>query len=122
MESVSLRVEYKLDGASKFLSWKERVTLSLKEYDLWELVDKLVVPPTHPQDLEVHQKKEIKVEQVILDSMKDYLIPHFYEKKTAYEMFDSLRGLFQSTNMNRKKVLRNKLIYVKMSRYDNVTS
>jgi hypothetical protein len=38
------------------------------------------------------------------------------------EMFDALVGLFQSTNMNRKMVLRNKLRSVQMSRYDNVTS
>jgi len=37
-----------LDGASNFLSWKERVTLVLKEYDLWELVDKATSPPTNP--------------------------------------------------------------------------
>jgi hypothetical protein len=38
------------------------------------------------------------------------------------EMFDSLVGLFQSTNMNRKMVLRNKLRLVQMSRSDNVTN
>jgi hypothetical protein len=47
----TLRVEDRLDGASKFLSWKSRVTLALKEYDLWELVDKVVVPPTDPDRL-----------------------------------------------------------------------
>jgi hypothetical protein len=58
--STSLRVEDRLDGASNFLSWKERVTLDLKEYDLWELVDKVVVPLTYPTALEAHKKKEIK--------------------------------------------------------------
>jgi hypothetical protein len=37
-------------------------------------------------------------------------------------MFDALVGLFQSTNMNRKMVLRNKLISLQMSRSDNVTN
>jgi hypothetical protein len=55
--------------------------LALKEYDLWELVDKVVVPPIDPQALEAHEKKEIKVEWVILDSMKDHIIPHLSEKK-----------------------------------------
>jgi hypothetical protein len=72
--------------------------------------------------LAAHEKKEIKVERVILDSVKDHLIPHLSEKKTAKEMFDSLVGLFQSTNMNRKMVLRNRLISMQMSRSDNVTS
>jgi hypothetical protein len=60
METTPLRVEDRLDGASNFLSWKERVTLAFKEYDLWELVDKVVTPPTDPTTLEAHNKKEIK--------------------------------------------------------------
>jgi hypothetical protein len=59
---MPLRVEDKLDGASNSLSWKARVTLVLKECDLWELVDKVIVPLTDPEDLVVHQKKEIKIE------------------------------------------------------------
>jgi hypothetical protein len=81
MASTSLRVEDRLDGASNFLSWKARVTLALKEYDLWELVDKVVVPPTDPTTLAAHEKKEIKVERVILDSVKDHLIPHYPRRR-----------------------------------------
>jgi hypothetical protein len=122
MASTPLRVEDRLDGASNFLSWKARVTLALKEYDLWELVDKVVAPPTDLTTLEAHKKKEIKAERVLLDSVKDHLIPHLSEKKMTKEMFDALVGLFQSTNMNRKMVLRNKLRSVQMSRSDNVTN
>jgi hypothetical protein len=48
METTLLRVEDRLDGVSNFLSWKARVTLALKEYELWELVDKVVTSPTYP--------------------------------------------------------------------------
>jgi hypothetical protein len=54
--------------------------------------------------------------------MKDHIILHFYEKKTTKEMFDALIGLFQSTNMNMKMVLRSKFIWVQMSIYNNVTN
>jgi uncharacterized protein YehS (DUF1456 family) len=46
MTTTTLKVEDTLDGASNFLSWKVRVTLALKEYDLWELLDKVVTPLT----------------------------------------------------------------------------
>jgi hypothetical protein len=59
--------------------------------------------------LEAHRKKEIKVERVLLDFVKDPLIHHLTENKTSKEMFDSLVSLFQSNNMNRKMVSRNKL-------------
>jgi len=93
--------------------------LALKEYDIWELVDKVVVPPINLLALAAHEKKEIKDERVILDSMKDNIIPHLYEKKTTKDMFHVQVGLFQRTNMNRKMVLINKIRSVQMSRYDN---
>jgi hypothetical protein len=68
--------------------------LALKEYELWELVDKLVAPLTNLITLEAHNKKEIKSQRVILDSGKDHLIPHLSERKRAKEMFDALVGLF----------------------------
>jgi hypothetical protein len=94
----------------------------LKEYDLWELVDKSVTPLKDMTTLDAHNKKEVKVEIVLLDSVKDHLIPHLNEKKMTKEMFDSLLILFQSKNMNRKMILRNKLKLVQISRSDNVTS
>jgi hypothetical protein len=62
METTSLRVEYTLDGAYNFLYWKSRVTLALKEYGLWETVEKVVLPLINPQDLSVHKKKKIKAQ------------------------------------------------------------
>jgi hypothetical protein len=64
----------------------------------------------------------IKSERVILDSMKDHLIPHLPEKNMAKYIFNALVGLFQRTNMNKNNVLRNILRLVYMYRYDNVTN
>jgi hypothetical protein len=47
MAAISLRFEDQLDEASKFLSCKARVTLLLKEHDLWEIMEKVVPPPTN---------------------------------------------------------------------------
>jgi hypothetical protein len=93
METTPLRVEDILDGASNFLYWKKRVTLALKEYDLWELVDKVVVTSIDPVYLVVHEKKKIKSERVLLDSRKDHLIPHLYKKNMTKDMIYSLVGL-----------------------------
>jgi hypothetical protein len=120
--STSMSVENRLEGATNFLSWKEITTLALKKYDHWERVEKVVIPLTDPQDLVVQQKKDIKSHQVILDSVKDHLIPHLSKKNMAKEIIDSLVGLFHSNNMNRKMFLRNKLRSRNMFISDNVTS
>jgi hypothetical protein len=45
-----------------------------------------VAPTTDLVALDLHEVKEAKVQRIILDGVKDHLIPHLAEKKTAQEM------------------------------------
>jgi hypothetical protein len=45
MSASSIRFEDRLDGVSNFLPWKARVSLLLKEQDLWENVTKVLPVP-----------------------------------------------------------------------------
>ena len=45
----------------------------------------------------------VKAKRIIVDSMKDHLIPHVSSLKTYKEMFDSLTKLFEGKNINLKK-------------------
>ena len=51
---------------------------------------------------------------IILDAVKDHVIPHISTKNHGHEMWTALTGLFQSSNENRKMVLREKLKNIKM--------
>jgi hypothetical protein len=42
----------------------------------------------------VHKKKEVETKRMIMDAVKDHLIPCVFEKNTAKEMFDALVGLY----------------------------
>jgi hypothetical protein len=54
--------------------------------------------------------------------VKDHLIPHLSGKTTARDMWEALKGLFQSKNENHKMVLREKLRDTKMTGSDTVTT
>jgi hypothetical protein len=70
--------------------------------------------------LAAHKKKEVKAKQMILDAIKDHLIPHISVKKTTKEMFDALVSLYQSENIKRTMILQNKLRSIEMTRsYSN---
>jgi hypothetical protein len=97
----TLRVEDRLEGATNFRAWKARILLLLEEYDLKEYVEKVIPDPNDPQELAAHRKREVKAKWVLLDFVKDHLIPHIYEKKTTKEMYEALVGLYQSGNLNR---------------------
>jgi hypothetical protein len=71
--------------------------------------------------LVIHNKKNVKANQVIFIAMKDHLIPHISEKRTTKEMSDALVSLYQSENINRKMILRNKLRSMEMTKSDTVT-
>ena len=64
----------------------------------------------------------MKAKRIILDSVKEHIIPHVIGKDYACEMWESLRNLYQSSNQNKKMVLREKLRSTKMAREESVTS
>jgi hypothetical protein len=72
--------------------------------------------------LAAYTKKSIKAKRIILDAIKDHLIPHVIGKTNAYDMLESLTKLYQSTNENWKMVLREKLKSIKMTKAENVVT
>ena len=84
--------------------------LFLKESELWGIVESIVTNPvTIPSDAttnEAYEKKSINAQRILLDAIKDHVIPHISKKSNAYEMWDALTKLYQSSNESRKMVLR----------------
>jgi hypothetical protein len=64
------------------------------------------VVPTDATLIATYTKKSIKTKRIIIDAIKDHLIPHLTGKENAYDMWDFLTKLYQSTNENRNMVLR----------------
>ena len=80
----SLRVEDQLDGPSNFSAWKARVVLFLKESELWDIVDNtvanLITIPSDATTKAAYEKKNIKAQRILLDAIKDHIIPHISGK------------------------------------------
>jgi hypothetical protein len=123
---TGLRVDNRLDVATNFGAWKERMILLLQENELWDIVGNStphpIVVPTDATLLATYTKKSIKAKRFILDAIKDHLIPHLTGKTHAYDTWESLTKLYQSTNENRKMVLREKLKSIKMTKAENVVT
>ena len=82
----------------------------------------IVVPPTIDATKLTTFNKDIKAIRTILDATKDHVIPHISSKTRAFQMWDALTELFQSSNGNRKMVLREKLKSIKMAKGEVVIS
>jgi hypothetical protein len=75
-----------------------------------------------PIALDVHEVKEAKTQRIILDGVKDHLIPHLGEKKTTKEMWDALKGLYEAKNENWKMALQDKLHRARMVKGESVAT
>jgi hypothetical protein len=63
----------------------------------------------------------VKSRRIILDAVKNHLIPHIFEKSTR-EMFVVLMNIFQSNTANKKMVLRENLRDTEMIKSDTMTN
>jgi hypothetical protein len=121
--AACIRYEDRLDGISNYLQWKVRMSAILRENKLWSFVSTIVVvPTTDPIALDLHEVKEAKAQRLILDGVKDHLIPHLAEKKTTYEMWETLKNLYEAKNENQKMALKEKLHDTKMGKGESVAS
>jgi hypothetical protein len=122
MAYVGLRFADRLDGASNFCSWRERIGVGFEEQGVWKFVDNPPATPADPHQLAQHSKKDAKAKRIILEGVKDHIIPHLAGKKTAKEMWTAIIGLYQGTSEARKLVLRDKLRNIKMEKSESVVS
>ena len=76
------KVEDKLEGADNFRAWKYRISLTLEENDLDKYVNEEVPEPEGEKAKENHKKNMIRAKRIIVDSIKDNLIPQVSSLKT----------------------------------------
>ena len=53
---------------------------------------------------------------IVMDGLKDHIVPHLSGKKTALEMWKVLESLYQSKNENRRMVLQKRMRNTKMTK------
>eukprot|EP00253_Pinus_taeda_P024576 PITA_24576 len=81
-----------------------------------------VVVPADPVQLAEFNKKNAKTKRLILEGIKDHDILHVRGNTYAHEMWTALTSLYQSSNENRKMVLKEKLKAIKMAKADSATT
>jgi intergrase/recombinase len=117
---TSFRVEDRLEGATNFKAWKVKLLLILEENYLLDYINQDIPEPEEDEEKVKHKKKEVMTRRILVDSIREYLIPHIAELKTAKKMYNALVKLFESKNISRKLALKNQLRCIKMSKLDSI--
>ena len=71
----------KLEGADNFRAWKYRISLVLEENELDSYIHEEVPVPVGDEAKALHNKKLVMEKRIIVDSIKDHLIPQVYSLK-----------------------------------------
>ena len=83
-----------MDGASNFVIWKVRILAILDKHCIKDYALKTVAVPLDPNANEKYEETEAKAKCMILDGVKDHVIPHIAEKNTIREMWQTLTTLY----------------------------
>jgi hypothetical protein len=107
--TYSMKSENKLDGASNFRAWKSRIDLILAKNKVLDIVKGKIVEPEfeegkekEPLNVAVMEKfkdGEINAMSIIVDSIKDHLIPYISHLDSSKKMYDALTNLFSVRNI-----------------------
>ena len=76
----------KLEGAENFQAWKYKILLILEENDLGKYVNEEVAEPKGEEAKASHKKNRIRSKRIIVDYIKDHLIPHVSSLKTPKQL------------------------------------
>ena len=83
-------------------------------------INKEVPVPEGYGDKALHKKNLVMEKRIIVDSIKDHLIPQVSSLKTPKTMFDALTKLFEGKNINQKMTLRNQLKNVNIQNAETI--
>ena len=87
----------------------------IKDYAL-----KTVAIPVEPNANEKYEEAEAKAKCMILDGVKDHVIPHIVEKNTTREMWQTLTTLYQGSSVQWKMLLENQLRSYQMQKGEGI--
>lgn len=120
--SFGLKVEDRSDRHMNFSAWKKRIKCVFEESEVWDIVEKQPTITTNATPLAKCKKLNARAKRLILDGVRDHIIPHVRGKDYAYEMWASLISIYQSSNENKNMVLREKLKAIKMKKYEGMVA
>jgi hypothetical protein len=130
--TYSMKSENKLYGASNFRAWNKRIDLILSKNKVLDIVKGKIVEPEfeegkekEPQNVAVMEKfkeSDINAMSIIVDSIKDHLIPYISHLDSSNNMYDALPNFFSVRNIGQVMSLKNELRDMKMNDDDIITS
>ena len=122
MSSNTLLDQDRLEGTSNYVIWKSMIEFLLDEHDLKALIDNAVAEPLDTTHLRQFKNNMARAKRLILDGVKDHIIPRIVAKTTAREMWVGMEKLYQGSSEQRKMYLEEKMWNIRMKKRERFDS
>lgn len=121
-----LNESIKLDG-SNYINWKFKLQTLLEGQNTYSIVIGDEGKPTVANGgtnatIQEWEKRELKAKVLLKLSVKDCIIPHIRDCKTANEIWTTLKDMYEIKNTSRTLFLRKKILSIKMEENESVSS
>jgi hypothetical protein len=80
------------------------------------LIEKTLPETVIDEEKAYWKADDVKGRKIITYSIRDHLLPRIATLKTAYEMYDALKKMFERNNTNRDLTLKHQLQNIKMTK------
>ena len=110
----------RLEGLSNFSVWKARILIFLEAYGLRDHAEQTLAPPTDADLLLKHREAAGHAKRLIMDTIKDHIVPHIAEKRTANEMWKALTSLYEGKSVQRKMLLEAQMRSFMMNKGEDI--
>jgi len=113
----SMKSENKPEGVSNYRAWKKRIDLKVLD-----LVQGKVKETVNEAGKEKYKETNLLGMNLIMDGLKDNLIPYISNIESAKAMSEALSKLFTIKNIGQIASLKNELRTIRMTRDDTISS
>jgi hypothetical protein len=127
-----MKSENKLEESSNFIAWKTRIDLILAKNNVLDIMKGKIVEPQfeegkekEPQNVAIMEKfkdNDINAMSIIVEYVKDHLIPYISHIDLSKKMYDALTSLFSVRNIGHVMSLKNDFHDMKMNDDDKIKS
>ena len=122
MATPLVKPEHMLQGSSNYSAWKTRIMNNFLEFDLDDLVTRDLEEPTVGAAKSIFKRKQAKAKRLIIESIKDGMMPLLQPLATAKECMDALSKLYDTDAPSMKRSLKKQLHTIKMDKNETVAS
>ena len=100
--------------------WKARILSVLDRDRVKNFALKVIAIPVNPNDNDKCKEAMVRAKCIILDRVKDHVVPHIAEKETTVEMWEALKNLYQHTSVQRRMLLENQMRSYQMKKGQSI--